>query len=455
MAVIAPFRGLRYNLEKVGDLSRVVAPPYDVISPEDQQRYYESHPCNIIRVILGAELPGDTAVANRYTRAAEFLARWQGEGILRREASPALYLYEQTFPLYGEKKSRRGLLCLVRLEEIGQGTIYPHEQTFPKHKRDRLALMRACSANLSPVFSVFPGHSLALTSLIEEAERRAPAVSFTDGEGIGHRLFVVTEGSVIAEVAAELKDLPLVIADGHHRYETALSFREEMRARDGGDPSLKTLRPYNYVMMTVVSGEDPGLSILPLHRLVRTLPRDSRALLEGRILSFFREEIHPLPVGREAESVRALLRERGKPRRAVPVLGLYEGGERLRILTLEKEAALDEAVGYHRSSVYRRLDVLALHALLLDPLREREARPTEDEGNVVYTSRGEEGLRLVREGRACLAFLLNPTLMTEVQAVAMAGERMPPKTTFFYPKLLSGLVLHPIHRDESVPPVGG
>ncbi|MFN3476904.1 MAG: DUF1015 family protein, partial [Candidatus Methylomirabilales bacterium] len=267
MASIAPFRGIRYNPEKIGDLSLVVAPPYDVITPSAQDQYYAKHPWNVIRLILGKELLGDDDQKNRYTRACEFFHRWLNEGVLVQDPTPSLYLYEQRFlhPRTGESLRRLGFLALVRLEPWNARVVFPHERTLEKPKRDRLALIRACSANFEPVFAFYPDPLETVQALLEEEAEKGPALDFLD-EGIEHRLWLLQDEGRIREIVEAFQGERLFIADGHHRYETALAFRDELEKADPAPPEVKAKRPYQYVMMLLVSAHDPGLVILPTHR---------------------------------------------------------------------------------------------------------------------------------------------------------------------------------------------
>lgn len=450
MALIAPFRGLRYNPEFAGDLSLVMAPPYDVISPEAQHAFHARHTHNVIRLILGETLPGDDAVRNQYSRAGDYFRQWQAERVLVRDPAPALYLYQQTFrlPDIGEL-TRCGLIGLVRLEEFGSRTVFPHERTLGAAKADRFRLMQACHANLSSVFGVYPGRFTELDRLATAAQEFQPTIDLCDWDGIHHRVWICRDRAAIARLQTECASTPLFIADGHHRYETALAFRDLMRAKETGDPAHTQKRPYNYVMMTLVSAEDPGLVILPIHRVIRHLPGGS---LDGYLAQLGRQfAVKSLATPRDPQAAAsALLDHLRQAPEGTHCFGLYGGEERAYLLTLTDERALE--AGDDKPPVYRRLDVTIVHSLLIEGPWSRQGLGDLPDDGLSYHHEAAEAVRMVQKDGWATAILLNPTRITEVQAVAEAGLRMPPKSTFFYPKLLTGLVIHPIVSDEVIEP---
>ncbi len=449
MAHIAPFRGLRYNPGLIKDLSLVVAPPYDVISSEGQRTLHARHDQNVIRLILGESLDGDDAEQNRYSRAADYLRRWQAEKVLVRDPVPAVYLYQQTFRLDGaEELTRNAVIALLRLEEFGSRSVLPHERTIPGPKEDRLRLMQSCPANLSPVFGVYPGAPLEMDRLLAAREAK-PAIGLLDRDGVGHRVWICQDRLMIESLRRGFERMPILIADGHHRYETALAFRDIMRARDRGDPTLVNLRPYNYIMMALVSADDPGLVILPIHRLLKQIPGSSLRAYLAHVTPRFTVERVAIPQEPEASAAALLERLRGTgagPHR----FGLYAGGGDGYLLSLADERVLEEEPSEAKPAAYRRLDVSIVHEHLIEgPLR-RQGQPPPADDAITYTHDPVEALRSVRQGGWAAAFLLNPTRIAQVEQVAMAGLRMPPKSTFFYPKLLTGLVINPIIPDEIV-----
>lgn len=448
MAVIAPFRGLRYNPELVGDLDSAMAPPYDVISPEGQRAFHARHKYNVIRLILGETLPDDDAVRNQYSRAGDYFRQWQAEQVLVRDQAPALYLYRQTFRLPGVGElTRSGLIGLVRLEEFGSRTVFPHERTLGAAKADRLRLMQACHANLSSVFGVYPGRFPELDRLAAATEESAPTIDLRDWDGIRHRVWICQDHVAIGRLQAECAAAPLFIADGHHRYETALAFRDLMRAKETGDPADAQKRPYNYVMMTLVSAEDPGLVILPIHRIIRHLPGGSLDRYLAQLTGQFTVEKVPVPRDPEA-AASTLLHHLGKAKEGAHCFGVYGGEERAYLLTLTDKGALE--VEGDKPPAYRRLDVTVAHRQLIAGPWSRCGLGEPPDDALSYHHDAAEAVRMVQKDGWDAAILLNPTKITEVQAVAEAGLRMPPKSTFFYPKLLTGLVIHPIVSNEVI-----
>ncbi|MFQ5957018.1 MAG: DUF1015 family protein, partial [Candidatus Brocadiales bacterium] len=299
MATIAPFRGYRYNPEKIEDLSQVICPPYDVISPRAREEFYDRHIHNIIRIILGKDLPGDTEFRNKYTRAAQFLKSWQEEEILQRDPQASIYAYEQEFSIEGKMLTRRGFIALVKLEDLRTGSIFPHENTLPKKKEDRLRLMRACRANLSPVFALYPEENTEVYETLRPATSAPPEIDLMWTDGTRNRVWPISDWATIETVSKFMDKKPLFIADGHHRYEVALSFSNEVKGSLGGRA--------DYVMMMLVSMNDPGLFILPIHRLVR-VPEEHPGLSVVDILEEY-FYIEPQKQVNNYESLRERLEE--------------------------------------------------------------------------------------------------------------------------------------------------
>lgn len=451
MAKVFPFRGFRYNLEKIEDLSKVVAPPYDVISPEAQERYYQRHPYNVIRLILGKEHPGDNPSDNRYTRAARDFKRWQEEGVLVRDERPTLYIYEQAFTLKrGEKRRRKGLIALVRLEGFARGVVLPHEWTHAKPKWDRLELMRACYANPCPIFSFYSEGCEVIPGILDSTMSYGPAVEIRDEDGVEHRLWLLQDPEKISLVSQDMVNKQVFIADGHHRYETALAFRHELWLKDPDSPDKKGQKAYNFIMMMLVDIADEGLAILPTHRLVRGLePLEMESLL-SRFGLHFQVEPRQLPRGREVEELGIIMEEMQARGNKGHVFGMYGGGQDFYFLTLKDERVLEKLIDVPRSFTNKRLDVTILHSLIIDGLLGISAEEAEREEKLAYTRDEGEAFQRVQEGKYQLALFLNPTKLEEVRQVASAMERMPQKSTFFYPKLITGLVINPIDPKEIV-----
>ncbi|MDN5294038.1 MAG: hypothetical protein PWQ91_1139 [Eubacteriales bacterium] len=433
MATVVPFRGVRYNLEKAGNLADLVTPPYDVIDAEGQKMYHEKSPYNVIRLELGYKYPDDSEENNRYTRARDTFRRWLAEGILRHDPRPAIYLYQQEFDARGERKVRTGFIAGVKVEDYSKGVVLPHEETLPKHKADRLELMRHCLANFSPIFGLYSDPDHAVDSLLEQAKGgRAPDMEVTDENGIVNRLWVIDDPEVVARVVAMMADKKIYIADGHHRYETALAFSKEMEAK--GQPG------YDYIMMTLVNLYDRGLVVFPTHRLVYNLTNFNLDALVANLQENFMVE--ELPAGTELPEVLRRLEEAG---RQTAAFAMYAGGGRYFLLTLKDRAVMKDLVP-DRSEAWRNLDVTILHTLILEKYLGIGSQQRAEESNLVYTRDEEFAVREVDKGNFQLAFLMNPTRVEEVTAVAEGGEKMPQKSTFFYPKVITGLVINDFTR---------
>ena len=432
MAEIRPFRGLRYRPEAVGDVGTALAPPFDVIDAEEQASLHERSPYNIVRLELGQDRPDDTPSENRYMRAAATLRDWREASVIIQEERPAFYIYHQEFRHEARSRRRTALLARVRLEPWEAGVVRPHEETGAAPKADRLQLLRHLRANVSPVFCLYRDAEGRIERLL--AAEGAALADATTPDGQRHSLFAITEPAVIEALSAAMRELPLYIADGHHRYETALTYRDERRKEASawtGD------EPENFVLVALTAVEDPGIVSLPTHRLVRppSLPSD----IIQRLTRFFHvEETTPKSYdGTALLRLLARLNAAGASGTAFGALGLEEGS--LHLLTLADPGAARSLMP-QRSEAWRTLDVNILeYAVLRDTLglTEKAADALD------YTEDAEHALRAVESGRWPLAFLMNQTPVEQTLAVADAGERMPRKSTFFYPKMATGLVLNP------------
>ncbi len=505
MAVIMPFRGIRFNKGKVADLAKVVTPPYDVIDADEQDNYYEQHPNNIIRLEYGKIYPDDNEENNRYTRAAADFQSWLTEGILVREDKPAFYFYEQVYTVNSEKKTRSGLICLLRLEEYENKVVLPHEETIPKHKADRLALMHACHANFSPIFGIYADEKQEVTTLLRTQRTQrdvpfvqsgsaaegagvgggegagvsgaegagvggaegasmgggAPDVAFVDEQGQEHRLWVVTDSEVLQAVHKAMLDKKIYIADGHHRYETALKFRDELRAsakdvdgaigtqgdlsivhfsgQDGGSATPQGTSgnaAHDYVMVTLVNIFDPGLVILPTHRMVKDVPGlDTAKLLQSLGEDF---QVTEIPLPNKDDLGNLWVKMKGKRH----TFGMYAGDGNLYLISLKDSVDIASVMPEGKSSAWQGLDVSVLHTLVLDKHLGIGAAQRAAGECLSYTREEAGALEAVDRGEYQLVFFLNPTSVKEVTRVASDGEKMPQKSTFFYPKLITGLVLN-------------
>ncbi|MBI3611426.1 MAG: DUF1015 domain-containing protein [Nitrospirae bacterium] len=435
MAVLLPFQGLRYNPNKVKDLRKVVCPPYDVINPQAQARYYHAHEHNMIRLELGKDQPDDTPSSNRYTRAAAFFKDWIKQGVLRQDPEPSLYLYKLDYALPGkEKKTLKGVFGLVQLEEIGKGKIFPHEFTFPKAKEDRLRLMRVCHANTSPIFMIYSDPAGEIMGRLERSVDEArPLVNFVGEEEIRHRLWRISSPTVTTAVSESLKEQPFFIADGHHRYETALNFRNEMRERDRS-PGLK---PYDAVFVFCADMEDTGISLLPIHRVIMNpVPCDLKTLKQRLTLAF---DVTHLEFNNATESQarKKLFLEMQKEGRSAVVFGMFAKSEQAFHLLKLKPAPTPPA-----PKTLDALDVSVFQKIILEEAMGIADPAAKKESLIQFVKDEEAAVKMVQNGSAGMTFFLNPTRIIQVRDVVLAGDRMPQKSTYFYPKPLTGLVIN-------------
>jgi uncharacterized protein (DUF1015 family) len=431
MADIHPLRALRYDLQRVSP-AQVVTQPYDKITPAMQARYYAASQYNLVRIILGRHEPQDNASNNVYTRAAAYGRQWRADGILRPDEAPSLYAYSQAFTApSGSKFERRGFIALGRVEDYSAKVVFRHEQTLSKPKADRLDLLRSTRAHYEQLFLLYED-SGEIDSLLKPKLNVVPTIDVADEYSVAHRVWKISDPGIIASVQEKMHDKKLVIADGHHRYETALNFRDECRAAAGEGSSSQA--PYEFVMMTFVNMNDPGLLVLPTHRVVHSLASFSADEFQKSSNRFFSvEEIDPAI---EADRATALLRERG---RAGTVL-LAVAANRTLLLHSPKSANAQFLVGL--SPRQQSLDVVQLHKVLLEGVLNLSEESIRNQQNLSYLRDASEALDQVRKGLANIAFLMNPCPVSKVRDIALAGEVMPQKSTDFYPKLLSGLTAY-------------
>jgi uncharacterized protein (DUF1015 family) len=430
MVEVSPFRGIRYNQGIVGDLVCVLCPPFDVISPKQQELYYEESHYNAIRLEFPTE--GLEATGDRYQRAATTFRQWLGQGVLQADSVSSFYLHEHCFEYSGETKVRRGLIARVKLGPWGSG-IYPHEETFLKAKSDRLQLMRACRANFSPLLSLYQDSERKITAILSEASQAKPVIEISihslltggvqDEGGEAHTLWAITDPEIKRVLSQFLSSQPLYIADGHHRYETALNYQQE-RAKE---QSVTGKGAFNCVMMELVEFSDPGLVVLPLHRLVRGIGPSVLMQLEDQLRNFF-----------VLESVSSKAGDCQLPADSyLGILGLQP--DSLVVLKRRQDIFIEAMMPGNRSQAYREFNVSILNHIILDNILGLAS--TED---IAYTVDLQEAYQQIKDGKYQLAFLLNPPQSEMVKAVADAQDRMPGKSTYFYPKLPAGLIINPL-----------
>ena len=431
MAEIHAFRAFRYDLGRVGALSDVVAPPYDVIDADLQQKLYERSPYNVVRLILNQESPADTEHDNRYSRAKQCLLDWQYDGILKQDTARGLYVYHQQFEVEGKRYTRKGFMARVRLEPLGKGRIYAHEETMPGPKADRLKLFHATGMNLSQIFGLFPDDGGTVEQQLDKAVGRALPLEAVDHLGVINRLWPITDQRAVSTVTGLLGPKPIFIADGHHRYETALRYLEERRAAGevaGADAAA------NFVLMMLVSMSDPGLVILPTHRLVSGLPN----LTAPELMAALGQHFELTQVGRgpkaAQETWEMIEMDGGQDLLGFGTVadGVWQTG-RFRSPALMAELAKDH------SPAWQGLGVSILHVAVLGKLLPAKFA---GEPQCRYVHLLREATDAVAARQCQLAVLVPPARMQHVAEIAGNLEKMPPKSTYFYPKLLSGLVFN-------------
>jgi uncharacterized protein (DUF1015 family) len=436
MAHIEPFRALRYDPTRVS-IPEVVTQPYDKITPEMQDGYYAASPHNLVRVILGKEHASDHTGDNRYTRAARFFQDWRQQGIFLQDAEPSLYLYVQRFTVPGgtAELERRGIIALGRIEDYSSGVVFRHEKTLAKPKADRLELLRATRAHFGQLFMLYSDPAAEIDSMLAPSGK--PDLETLDEYGVSHRVWKIADPGLVNRVREKMRDKKLIIADGHHRYETALNYRNQQSSpgNSAGNPGIAgAAAPHELVMMTLVNMDSPGLVILPTHRVVHGLSSfSSAAFREGASVYFSVEEVD---TSVDAARAAVILRQAGRIGTAL----LAVMADRVFLLDRAKSVPAEVFTGW--SLRQQALDVVQLHTCLLEGVLKISEEDVRDQKNVRYIRDIGEAMAQVRSGAANVAFLMNTARMTQVRDIAFAGEVMPQKSTDFYPKLLTGLTIY-------------
>jgi len=439
MAVIRPFKGLRYNSLKV-KLEEVITEPYDRITPALQEEYYKRNPYNVVRIILGKEDDPEHPEKDKYKRANIYLNLWEKKGILLRESQEALYLYEQEFRVKNEQKKRIGLISRVKLEEFSSRKVLPHEKTFPKHKADRLNLLKATNTNTGQIFLLYNDDDNRVSKSVKKALAKAElGADVRDEENFHHTLWIIKDREDIQAIQEAMADKVLIIADGHHRYETSLNYQKYKSEESGGAEGTE---PFNYIMMTLFRLDDPGLVILPTYRLVKGLDRLSEQGLKdilGPSFDISEVDWSDTSDNEVLERVQEQVLNGNHTFAAfVPEL------KKSLILRLKSEDVLDREITEARSRQWKYLDVAILHALIIDKLETLSTRTFSQEENVSYIRNLDEGIQKVIQEEFQMIFLLKPVSLHQIREVVENGELMPHKSTDFFPKLKSGLVMNPL-----------
>ncbi len=438
MAGIKPFRGILYNQGRIENLGDVVTPPYDVISEQQRQGYFDRHPKNIVRLILSQGNSHDTDTNNRYTRAAKYFRDWQDEGILIRDRDPAIYLTALDYSSEGLDRMRLGFVALVRLEDFRQGGIIPHEKTFSAIKQDRLRLVKACKANFSPVFSVFSDPDDEVNGLLRTwMEGVQPDLDFKEVAGYRHRLWRILDKHIHGEIEQMFANKPLYIADGHHRYETALNYRNEIMSRkDQFDSSAAC----NFVMMYLSSTQDPGLIIRPVHRMLSHAPEGALNSFVQKARDFF--DIEVMEIGDKRAEIQSSFVAKIRAGAQHGAIGAVIRGCKAVYILKVKKGVMGQLFEEEISVPLRRLDVTITTKLVLQHILGLSNAALDDEKHILYTSRTRKAFEAVRSGKCVIALILNPTRMSDIEEISKAGLVMPRKSTYFFPKVLSGLVIN-------------
>jgi len=427
MVEVVPFNGLRYNEEKSGPLAELIAPPYDVIRPNMQEELYARNPYNVVRLILGKQFEDDNDSNSRYTRSAKDFTDWQSKDILKEDAEPSFYVYSQEYTFNGQTNNRIGFFARVRLEDFDKGNICPHEMTLAKAKRDRAQLIRACRANFSPVFSLFsdPGGTIdgKLAKIIEQ-----PPLTEIDEDSVIHRIWKVNDTETVQFLSGSFKDKKVYIADGHHRYETSLAYHKEHGAE---------VPDSAHVMMFLTNLDAQSLAIYPIHRQLKCPAPFNRQTFIKQLEPYF--NVESLPKDQTAEQLTTLLEKTGKD--GITFCAYLGQGDAL----LLKLKDIEKVVPFMKddSNDLKVLDVYQLHTLVLRELLGIDTRKPEHQQYITYNVRTAESMANVDVGTFDLVFFMNSTRLDQVRELAERGIRLPQKATYFYPKLLSGLVINP------------
>ena len=439
MAEITPFRGILYSQEKIENFESVVAPPYDVISPGCQEELYQKSDYNVVRLILGKTLESDNDQNNRYTRAAEDLNNWLEKGILQQNGCECVYYYHQDYLFNGKRNKRVGFVARVKLEEYDKGVIFPHEFTLSKPIEDRLKLTRACRANFSQIFGLFSDPQKTIDSLIENEVERESLSEVKDSEGVVHTFGNISNKDTIKQIAYCMKDKKVYIADGHHRYETALAYRDEMRKQCGNASEDK---PYDYVLMYLTNMDLEGTSIFPIHRLLFNLDNFHSEQLLKSLEAYFNIQRFPFENSEEKNKMRDHMFQQMKLKEKDQFsFGLYLGTGSFYLLKLKANPFVDDGT---TPKEFSGIEAFILHSLIIEKIMGIKKESIKNQDCICYKKNEIEAVEMVDSGKYQIAFFLNPTRMEQIKSVAGAGLRMPQKSTFFYPKLLSGLVINPL-----------
>jgi uncharacterized protein (DUF1015 family) len=441
---VRPFRALHYDPAAVPDLGLCLSQPYDVISPAQQEAYYLQHPQNVIRLILNRIEPGDGEAENRYTRARGLLGQWTAEGILHPTRAPSFWVYEQEFdlPEIGRRKVR-GFIGAVRLRDYAERRVLPHEKVLKGPLEDRIRLTEVTNTQFEYIWSLYQDSAYVIDDILEDQERSAPILDYhEESTGVAHRLWRLTDPGTCEIISRTVNRLKIYIADGHHRYQTMLTIRDRMRRLH---PDAGPDAPWEFIMMFLVNAEHEGLTILPTHRMLHTLKVEGIFRLGAAILEHFHVKKYSFRDGDEPEVRRRWLRDLRAVEAGDHAFGAYiVNTSGYYLLTLKDREAYEQLVDIDFSSAWKLLDVNILNTLILEKILGITEEELSLQTNITYTKDADEALARVRSGEIQVALILNPTALRDVITIAENDERMPRKSTHFYPKPVSGLVFYPM-----------
>ncbi len=435
MAMVIPFKGLRYNMNKFSDLDDVTAPPYDMISSEQQQELYDKSEYNIVRLDCGVTLDTDSETENKYTRSAECLKDWLNNEILVFEDKPAFYIYEQIFSLGNEEPSHslKGIIGLVKIEDPSKNIIRPHEETIQRDKDDRFNLLSSTRTNTSPIYSLFADEDKVMSDTMDYLTEREPDISFMSSEKITQNIWIITDDAEINKISEFFTDKEIYLADGHHRYEAALEYRDKCRMSENYD----SIEDFDYAMMALVSIDDSGLFIYPRHRLVRGIENFDEILTVGLLTEDFSVSKIYFTEGDYA----SIITDRLANTVDETLIGLYTGNNYYYLLNLKDTTTIDNAI-QDKSGAYKHLDITVLNKIILENCLGIDEENMRNQKDVVYTRDARKAIEEVRAGEYNCVFLINPTKVTEIKEIADNNEKMPQKSSCFWPKMLTGTVLN-------------
>lgn len=442
MAKVFPFKGIIYNKKRVKNLSRVITPPYDVISEQEQDDFYEISDYNIIRLILGKEFPGDSQYNNKYVRAAAFFEGWLRHNVLIQDEKPAIYYYEQIFSFNKKKYKKAGFIALLRLEDFGRGKVFPHEETFARPKLDRLMLIRTGRANFECIYGFYSDVKEKVISSFKKFKRRKPILEFKTGDKVLHRIWRVDSKSVIKRIHTLMKDKPVFIADGHHRYEASLRFKSEMKERN---TKFSEDEAYNHIMMYFSPIEGEGMIILPIHRLIKVFPEFEEQKFFDEINRYFEIKRFPFSKRSREKIFKKALKEKEKNVDKHVFLLYFSGKKEFLLLTLKSEEFVNEVADEEKPLTWKELDVTILHSVIFNRILN-----IQNGESIKYVKDELEALELIDKGEYTMAFFLNPTKSEQIIDLASHYLRLPHKSTYFFPKVPSGITINKINHGEKV-----